>query len=282
VGERWRRIGPERLDAARALARGGALLGALEPGGPAVLSWTRLTHEALVLGRSADDPAIDRAAGARLGVTVHRRASGGGAVLWNDDLVALDVALPAGHRLLDHDVVASYRWLGEVVAEAIVALGAPARVVGLDAARGRAPHDTAAAVACFGSLSPYEVEIEGRKAVGLSQVRRRTGGLLQVGIALRQDPGRLAELLELDPEQRGAVIDALRTRTTGVAEHAGRVDHDGVVAAVGDALHARVGGTPRDGVLTPQEATAEAELARTVHAPLTDGAGPVAASAGRD
>jgi lipoate---protein ligase len=272
VGERWRRIGPERLDAARALARGVALLGALEPGGAAVLSWTRLTHEALVVGRSADDPAIDRAAGARLGVTVHRRASGGGAVLWNDDLVALDVALPAGHRLLDHDVVASYRWLGEVVAEALVRLGAPARVVGLDEARERAPHDTAAAVACFGSLSPYEVEIEGRKAVGLSQVRRSTGGLLQVGIALRHDPGRLAELLELDPAERGAVIDALLARTTGVAEHVAGADPDGVVAAVEDALRTRIG-EARGGGLTRPEAAAEAELARTVHGPLTGGAG---------
>ena len=40
---------------------------------------------------------IDQAAASREGLEVVARPSGGGPVLWDADLIAIDVVLPAGH-----------------------------------------------------------------------------------------------------------------------------------------------------------------------------------------
>ncbi len=208
------------------------------PGGPPVLSWSTVTAPGLVLGRHAVDPELDRDAVAAEGVTVLTRSSGGGPVLWDGDLVALDVVLPRGHRLAADDVVAAYRWLGEALADALRALGVPDVEV-IDVARARAAKAAPgpAADACFGGLSPWEVLAGGRKVVGLSQTRRRPGALLQAGMPLRLDAARLGRLLGRD----AAWARGLAATAAGVRELAPEVSAADVVAAVEDAIAAREG-----------------------------------------
>lgn len=175
------------------------LLRALAPAGPPVLSWSTVSAPALVLGRAAGRPPVDEAAAAAEGVAVVRRTSGGGPVLWDDHLLGLDVALPPGHALAPADVVETYRWLGEALATALVTLGLPGvEVVSVARARAWAGSPGGAAAACYGGLSPFEVLVEGRKVVGLSQARRRPGALLQAGVVLRLDAGRTARLMGRD------------------------------------------------------------------------------------
>jgi lipoate-protein ligase A len=233
--ERWRRLPLLTTDGAGGLARAAALLASAERDGPA-LAWTLVDPPALVLGRAAGPPPVDEAAVARLGVRVVRRGSGGGPVLWDAGLLALDVALPAAHRLAGRDVVLAYRWLGEALAEALRTLGVDATAVGLDEARAASrpplsPEAALAARACFGGLSPFEVVAEGRKVVGLSQVRRRTGVLLQAGVALHLDVETLAQLLEGDVGS-GPLARALRSRAAGLDELVPGLDAPAVVAAV--------------------------------------------------
>ena len=121
--ETWRRLGPEALPPAAAVARPLELLEAAADG--PVLSWSTVTAPALVLGRAATEPYVDREAASAAGVEVLRRRSGGGPVLWDAGLLSLDVVLPRGHRLAGDDVVAAYRWLGEALAGALRALGVP-------------------------------------------------------------------------------------------------------------------------------------------------------------
>ena len=119
-----------------------------------------------------------------------RRGSGGGAVLCDPGLLEVDVALPAGHALLDADVTESYRFLGQAWVDALAALGLEGRLVTVAEARAL-PDDrrAAARVACYAGLSPYEVvDPDGRKLVGLCQRRRRGAALFQCSLACGLEP----------------------------------------------------------------------------------------------
>lgn len=219
------------------------LLAVMAPQGPPVYSWSTVDVPALVLGRLAVDPAIDRAAADADGIVVVRRSSGGGPVLWDRDLVALDVVLPRGHRLAGDDVVGAYRWLGEAIAEALRALGATGvEVVEVATARAARRRPGPAVDACFGGLSPFEVLAGGRKVVGLSQARRRQGALLQAGIPLRLDAARLGRLMGRD----AAFAAGLSATAAGLAEIVAGVTGPDVVRAVDRAVCERLGVSMRD------------------------------------
>jgi lipoate-protein ligase A len=201
----WRRLGPSHVTAEDALARGLELLEAADAA--PTLAWWLVDESTLVLGRgSRIDP--DRTARTTAGVPVARRGSGGGPVLWGPDLLALDVFVPAGHALYSDDVVASYRWLGEAFASALVSLGLPARA--LTPKEARATNDPRLAeLSCYAGRSPWEVVVDDRKVVGLSQIRRRQGILLQAGLARHVDATRLAHLLGLEASDTAALVTAL-------------------------------------------------------------------------
>jgi lipoate---protein ligase len=204
------------------------LLAAMTPDGAPVASWSAVSAPALVLGRSHADPALDEEAARAAGVAVVRRSSGGGPVLWDDGLLSLDLVLPRGHRLAPDDVVAAYRPLGEAIAAALRTCGVgDVEVVDVERARAWRRDPGGAADACYGGLSPFEVLVAGRKVVGLSQARRRTGALLQAGILERLDADGLARLLGRDE----AWAAALRETAAGLDE-AARVSRDDLVAAV--------------------------------------------------
>lgn len=221
------------MTAAEGLREGLARVEHLDPGDPATALWWSVSADALVLGRGSR-VAADEAACRAADVAVVRRGSGGGPVLWGPDLLALDVLVPAGHRLHSSDVAESYRWLGEAIAAALQSLGVPASAVPPDVAR-RLNDRTAAERACFAGCSPWEVLIGEQKVVGLSQVRRRGGVLLQAGILLRHDPHRLPALLALDPPDRAASVADLTARATGLDAATGATGTE-VASAVDQAL----------------------------------------------
>jgi lipoate---protein ligase len=228
----WDRLETSHVTAEFALQRGMSMLDAAVPGDPATLAWWFVDDDALVLGRgskvSADAVACDAA-----GVSVVRRASGGGPVLWGSDLLALDVIIPTGHPRYSDDVAESYRWLGEALARTITGFGVPARALPPGEARDAA--GPMGALACFASLSPWEVIVDERKVVGLSQVRRRTGTLLQAGILLDIDGARLAGLLQLDVATRSALTDTLARGATGLRDQVD-IDRVAFIAALTAAI----------------------------------------------
>ena len=117
----WRQVRPGTCTVPEALARSVDLLTRGE--GPAIVVHA-VSPAAITVGR-AQASEVDRAAASAAGLEVVTRPSGGGPVLWDDDLVAVDIILPAGHPLLPVDVVAGYRWVGEAGVAALKALGIP-------------------------------------------------------------------------------------------------------------------------------------------------------------
>lgn len=198
--------------------------------------WHSTDRPTLILGTGQQWDQVDTAACRREGVLLVRRQAGGTAVYATTGVLGLDVALPAGHRLAVPDVVEAYRWLGEVWVDALRSLGVHGELVSLEAARQAArelrPYADIVGLACFGSLSPYEVVAGGRKLVGLAQVRRRAGILLQAGVHRKFDPDALARLLP--GADRDGVTAALRKAAVGLDEAASRAVKESEVM---DAFH---------------------------------------------
>ena len=205
--EGWRLVTPDPQPVPDALAVTQRLLA--DGDCPAIVVH-RVPPAAITCGRAQMGTA-DAAAARAEGLEVVARPSGGGPVLWDDDLIAIDVVLPAGHPLLPVDVVEAYRWVGQAVARGLGQIGvAGARAVQPDEAR--AWPTGAAAGLCFGGMSPWEVVVDDRKVLGLSQVRRPAGAIIQAGVPMRLDAARLARAVGATP----AAADDLAARTAGI------------------------------------------------------------------
>ncbi len=163
----------------------------------------------------------EAARAARTDCELVQRRAGGGAVLVGPWMLSSSVVLPPDHRLLAGGTVASYRWLGVLHAGLLRDFGVPAHALAPEALRQRAA-DPALAWACFGGLSPWEVVADGRKLVGLAQLRRRHGVLLTTGTLLwRPEWALLCRALD-----RPAADEArLEAATTSCAELLGTRIH---------------------------------------------------------
>ena len=138
-----------------------------------------------------------------------RRRSGGGAVLMEPGgLVWVDVFVPAGDPLWELDVARAFAWLGTVWAAAV---GAGAR-----AHAGPLVTTPWSRLVCFAGLGPGEVTVDGAKAVGMSQRRKRTGALFQCAALLEWQPERLLARLALSPEARRQAAAELAGVARGV------------------------------------------------------------------
>jgi len=237
----WRLVAPDAQPVAGALALPQRLL---DDGDCPALVVHRVSPPAITCGRSQMG-GIDMQAARAAGIDVLPRASGGGPVLWDDDLIAIDVVLPTGHPLLPTDVVAAYRWVGEAVATALGALGAPgARAVPPDEARAWGDAGPASAL-CFGGMSPWEVVSGHRKVLGLSQVRRQAGAIIQAGVPMRLDANQLARAVGAPPDAPAHLTDY----AAGIAELGVRASRGDVEDALVEALQAAgsPAGTPTTG-----------------------------------
>ncbi len=211
----WRLLPSSAGTAQNELASAEALLAGLQCVPRAAVRWYESPALALVIGSGQKLAEIDLDACATAGVSLHRRASGGSAVLFVPGLLMQDLVLPPGHPLALSDVSESYRWLGEVWAEMLGRMEIPAAPISVLEAR----EDTRALGpllrrACFAGRSPYEIIAGGRKLVGFSQVRRRHGILFQIGVYSRWPGADLARLLRFASED----AEALATRVTGLDE----------------------------------------------------------------
>ena len=235
----WRIVAWEEADAATLLDGSLRLLDALADEPVPALRWYRASSPAVILGRGQ---AAASAGGGEQPLPVLTRHSGGGAVLLDRDLLSLDVALPAGHPLLDGDIGAVFDRVGAAWADALGLLGVPGITVhrGPSTARRRGTdRDRLLAAVCYATLGRGEVLAGGRKLVGLAQRRRRHGALVQCGLLRRWRPGILLDALGADPTD----ADVAR-RAVGLDELLDPPPPDAAVMAAVELALARVGGGP--------------------------------------
>jgi len=139
------------------------------------------------------------------GIDVVRRRSGGGAVLLRPGGVLwVDVLVPRGDALWEEDVARSTWWLGEVWASALVDLG-------IDAVVHRGPMEPGrwGGMACFAGIGPGEVLVGGRKSVGVSQRRDRSGARFQCAALLGWSGHEMVRLLGLTPvDEAGECLES--------------------------------------------------------------------------
>lgn len=199
----------------RARGRAAEHLGRESPAGRHV-RWVEVTQPAVVLGSSQPEETVDAGRAHAAGVDVARRPSGGGAVLLvPGEVLWVEVFLPAGDPLWSDDVRVAFHWLGQVWTEALGRLGLAA-----------AWHDGPLLVTpwsklvCFAGLGPGEVQVDGRKVVGLSQRRTRTHARFQCCALLRWDPAALMGLLA-GPFPGGARPSDLTVVATGIGPERG-------------------------------------------------------------
>lgn len=171
----------------------------------------------LVLGCSQRN-ALD--SGPAAAIEVVSRQAGGGAVLVGPWMLSASVVLPNAHALVPGNLVASYRWLGELHAALLEDMGIAAHALAPEEARALQKAVPVELVwACYGGFSPWEVVVGQKKIVGLAQVRRRTGVLLVAGLLLdRPDWALLARAMD-KPAMHAALLE---DGTTSCAQQLGR------------------------------------------------------------
>jgi lipoate-protein ligase A len=166
----------------------------------------------LVLGSSQQDDVVDRDRVRRAGADVVRRRSGGAAVLVEPGAaVWVDVTIPAGDPLWDHDVGRAFHWLGAAWVQVLAAAGIAAVMYD-----GPLRKTSWSPSVCFAGLGPGELTVDGRKVVGMSQRRTREAALFQCCAALRWEPERLLDLLALDDADRARGAAELAHVATGL------------------------------------------------------------------
>lgn len=166
------------------------------------LRWCNPTDVAVVLGRSQDASILDESVLSELGIAVARRRSGGGLVLVEPSSMCwFDVVVPAGDVLWDDDVGRAFHWLGNAIADALHGLGShDARVH-----TGAMLHGLFAREVCFLSTGPGEVLASGRKVVGISQRRRKSGAVFHCSVLTAPDAQDVTDLTVLGSEAKQAL-----------------------------------------------------------------------------
>lgn len=184
------------------------------PASPDRAVWVcQATEPALVLGSAQHIERADLEACREAGIDVVRRRSGGGAVLVvPDEVLWVDVVLPAGDRLWHEDVGRSFHWLGEAWAAALAEVGVDAQVH-----RGGLEQRPWSELVCFAGLGPGEVtDGGGAKVLGMAQRRTRAAARFQCAVLASWDPSPLLALLSLSEDDRRSAADVLASAAHGV------------------------------------------------------------------
>ncbi len=175
------------------------------------------TSAAVVLGSMQGESDIDAERCADAGLEVLRRRSGGGAVIVRPGAqVWIDVFVPRGDPRFVDDVLASFGFLGEAWRAAVASVMDGGRSTLAVVASGAAVATRWSPTLCFAGLGAGEVTVDGRKVVGISQRRDRSGAWFHSMAMLEFDPSELPGLLRLREAEKLEAARSLAATATAV------------------------------------------------------------------
>jgi lipoate-protein ligase A len=223
---------------------------------PPTLRFYGWQNPALSIGYFQDyDREVDSNACSQFGVEVVRRATGGKAVLHEQELTYAVIA-GADSPLFPADILKSYRVISGCIAKGLAGIGIRA----LMEEDGREPTAGTLRSSCFSFPSRYELLVGGRKICGSAQMRSQ-GVFLQHGsLLLAFDPLRTC-LVMLPHRDVARHADLLRKAVTSVREQAGpAVEEEDLCRHLREGFEERLGIRFAEGDLTPEERSLRDEL----------------------
>lgn len=183
---------------------------------------------AISIGRFQDaNEKIDFEQAAANGVGIIRRETGGRAVLHDQELT-YSVAVPESHPAMPHSIKEAYLVISRSLLEGFRELGIDAEFAIPETSREK----TDSAV-CFDKSSWYELLVDGKKAAGSAQMRRK-GVILQHGsIPIEIDDVKLFDLFRYpSAEIKQKALQAFKEKAVSINEAAeGTYHYDEVKAA---------------------------------------------------
>ncbi len=180
---------------------------------PRLLLWQYDTP-AIIMGCSQrpDDHQHQRAE--QEGLPIMRRGSGGGAVLAGPWMLSITLFIPAEHPVGKLDIIRIFGWLEQIWSRALLEAGVPCK--GVDKPLIERSKEIASRNgvewACYASLSHGEVvSPDGRKLVGLAQIRKRKGIALVSGLHLQSCDWRALCHVVTDDTRQAPVLESLNS-----------------------------------------------------------------------
>ena len=201
---------------------------------PQVLFW-QYDQAAVIMGCS-QKPAADQESRAHAaGLPITRRRSGGGAVLAGPWMLSVTLFIPTDHLVSQQNIIEIFGWFEQIWITALERSGVPCR--GVDQTEiGRSKVISEAKGlkwACYAGLSHGElVSPDGRKLVGLAQIRKRKGVALVSGLHLSPCSWNTLSSVVVDQAEQGELLQALNAD----AETLSGKEADQILPAVINAL----------------------------------------------
>jgi len=132
----------------------------------------------------------------------------------------LDVFVPSTDRLAEADVGKSFHWLGDAFADSLASvLGKSSSTGAISVHRGSSQKTAWSRVLCFAGLGAGEVTVDGRKVVGMSARRERSGAWIHAMALLSHRGQDLADFLAGGPDHRANARVALASAGLPDSEH---------------------------------------------------------------
>ncbi|MEH6650603.1 MAG: hypothetical protein V7707_11310 [Motiliproteus sp.] len=180
---------------------------------PQLLLW-QYDKPAVIMGCSQrpDDGQLQRAE--RAGLAMMRRGSGGGAVLAGPWMLSVTLFIPPEHPVGSLDLIQLFGWFEQIWTRALIDCGVSCK--GVDKAlierSKQISKDAGVQWACYASLSHGEVvSLDGRKLVGLAQIRKRKGIALVSGLHIKSCDWRALCDVVVDDISQAPVLESLNS-----------------------------------------------------------------------